>query len=161
MNVENPFSHVDGDGDVRMVDITNKKVTRRLASASCRMEMKPQTLQAIVEDRIRKGNVFTVAKVAAISAAKRTGDLIPLCHSLAPEHVDVQFTTDLKKGELFIRTTVTVNARTGAEMEALQAASQAALTIYDMCKAVDRGMRITDIELVRKEGGKSGAWKNE
>lgn len=161
MNVENPFSHVDGDGDVRMVDITNKKVTRRLASASCRMEMKPQTLQAIVEDRIRKGNVFTVAKVAAISAAKRTGDLIPLCHSLAPEHVDVQFTTDLKKGELFIRTTVTVNARTGAEMEALQAASQAALTIYDMCKAVDRGMRITDIELERKEGGKSGTWKNE
>jgi cyclic pyranopterin phosphate synthase len=161
MNVENPFSHVDGDGDVRMVDVTKKKITRRLASASCRIEMKPQTLQAIVEDRIRKGNVFTVAKVAAISAAKRTGDLIPLCHSLAPEHVDVRFTPDLKTGELFIQTTVTVNARTGAEMEALQAASQAALTIYDMCKAVDRGMRITDIELVRKEGGKSGTWKRE
>jgi len=161
MNVENPFSHVDSDGDVRMVDVTKKKITRRLASASCRVEMKPQTLQAIVEDRIRKGNVFTVAKVAAISAAKRTGDLIPLCHSLAPEHVEVQFTPDMKRGELFIQTTVAVNARTGAEMEALQAASQAALTIYDMCKAVDRGMRITDIELVHKEGGKSGTWKRE
>ena len=161
MNVEKPFSHVDGDGDVRMVDVTKKKITRRLASASCRVEMKPQTLQAIVEDRIRKGNVFTVAKVAAISAAKRTGDLIPLCHSLAPEHVDVQFTPDLKTGELFIQTTVTVNARTGAEMEALQAAAQAALTIYDMCKAVDRGMRITNLELTAKEGGLSGIWRRE
>jgi cyclic pyranopterin phosphate synthase len=155
------FSHVDGDGDVRMVDITDKEISRRIASARCLVEMKPQTLEAIVEDRIRKGNVFTVAKVAAISAAKRTGDLIPLCHPLAPEHVDVYFKPEQKTGELVIQTTVTVTARTGAEMEALQSAAQAALTIYDMCKAVDRDMRITNLELIHKEGGRSGIWKKE
>jgi len=161
MSVKDSFSHMDGDGNVRMADIAKKKITRRVATASCRVEMKPQTLTAIVEDGIRKGNVFTVAKVAAISAAKRTGELIPLCHSLAPEHVDVHFTPEPQTGELKIQTTVTVTARTGAEMEALQAAAQAALTIYDMCKAVDRGMRITSLELISKEGGKSGTWKRE
>ena len=161
MEFKDTFSHMDEDGNARMVDIGAKKVTRRVAVASCRVAMKPETLQAIVDDRIRKGNVFTVAKVAAISAAKRTGELIPLCHSLAPEHVDVQFMPVLQTGELKIQTTVTVTARTGAEMEALQAAAQAALTIYDMCKAVDRGMRITNLELISKEGGKSGTWKRE
>jgi cyclic pyranopterin phosphate synthase len=152
---------MDEDGNVRMVDIGEKKVTRRVAVASCRVAMKPETLQAIVDDRIRKGNVFTVAKVAAISAAKRTGELIPLCHSLAPEHVDVLFQPELQAGELEIRTAVTVTAKTGAEMEALQAAAQAALTIYDMCKAVDREMRITGLGLISKEGGKSGTWRRE
>ena len=161
MSVKESFSHMDGDGNVRMVDITEKKITRRSAAASCSVEMKTQTLAAIVENRIRKGNVFTVAKVAAISAAKRTGELIPLCHALAPEYVDVQFAPDLKSGELEIQTSVTVTARTGAEMEALQAAAQAALTIYDMCKAVDRDMRITGLQLISKEGGKSGTWKRE
>jgi cyclic pyranopterin phosphate synthase len=160
MKSKNGFSHVDEDGDVRMVDITEKDISRRIASAQCKVLMKAQTLTAIVEDRIRKGNVFTVAKVAAISAAKRTDELIPLCHSLAPEHVDVHFSPDLQSGELTIQTTVSVIARTGAEMEALQAAAQAALTIYDMCKAVDRGMRITDLCLTHKEGGKSGTWNS-
>lgn len=161
MEYKDTFSHIDEDGNARMVDIGAKKITRRVAVASCRVVMKPETLQAIVDDRIRKGDVFTVAKVAAISAAKRTGELIPLCHPLAPEHVDVHFQPELQAGELEIRTSVTVTAKTGAEMEALQAAAQAALTIYDMCKAVDRGMRITGLGLISKEGGKSGTWKRE
>ncbi|MCK4924428.1 MAG: cyclic pyranopterin monophosphate synthase MoaC [Spirochaetes bacterium] len=161
MEYKDTLSHIDEDGNARMVDIGAKKITRRVAVASCRVVMKPETLQAIVDDRIRKGDVFTVAKVAAISAAKRTGELIPLCHPLAPEHVDVHFQPELQAGELEIRTSVTVTAKTGAEMEALQAAAQAALTIYDMCKAVDRGMRITGLGLISKEGGKSGTWKRE
>ncbi len=161
MKLKDSFSHMDEDGNVYMVDIGKKRVTRRVAVASCKVSMKPETLQAIVHDRIRKGNVFTVAKVAAISAAKRTGELIPLCHSLAPEHVDVHFKPELHAGELEIRTAVTVTAKTGAEMEALQAAAQAALTVYDMCKAVDRGMRITGLMLISKEGGKTGTWKRE
>ncbi len=161
MEYKDTFSHIDEDGNARMVDIGAKKITRRVAVASCRVVMKPETLQAIVDDRIRKGDVFTVAKVAAISAAKRTGELIPLCHPLALEHVDVHFQPELQAGELEIRTSVTVTAKTGAEMEALQAAAQAALTIYDMCKAVDRGMRITGLGLISKEGGKSGTWKRE
>ena len=161
MELKDKFSHMDEDGNVYMVDIGKKRVTRRVAMASCKVFMKPETLQAIVHDRIRKGNVFTVAKVAAISAAKRTGELIPLCHSLAPEHVDVHFKPELQAGELEIRTAVTVTAKTGAEMEALQAAAQAALTVYDMCKAVDRGMRITGLMLISKEGGKTGTWKRE
>lgn len=161
MEYKDTLSHIDEDGNARMVDIGAKKITRRVAVASCRVVMKPETLQAIVDDRIRKGDVFTVAKVAAISAAKRTGELIPLCHPLALEHVDVHFQPELQAGELEIRTSVTVTAKTGAEMEALQAAAQAALTIYDMCKAVDRGMRITGLGLISKEGGKSGTWKRE
>lgn len=161
MEYKDTLSHIDEDGNARMVDIGAKKITRRVAVASCRVVMKPETLQAIVDDRIRKGDVFTVAKVAAISAAKRTGELIPLCHPLALEHVDVHFQPELQAGELEIRTAVTVTAKTGAEMEALQAAAQAALTIYDMCKAVDRGMRITGLGLISKEGGKSGTWKRE
>ena len=155
------FSHIDEDGNARMVDIGTKKVTRRVAVASCTVRMKTETLQAIVENSITKGNVFTIAKVAAITAAKRTGELIPLCHSLSPEHVEVQFQPDVGRGVLEIRTSVTVTAKTGAEMEALQAAAQAGLTIYDMCKAVDRGIRISGIELISKEGGKSGEWKRK
>jgi cyclic pyranopterin phosphate synthase len=123
--------------------------------------MRPETLQAILDDRIVKGNVFTVAKIAAISAAKRADELSPLCHTLPLEHVDVQFRHRQQSGELEILSEVVVTAKTGAEMEALQAAAQAALTIYDMCKAVDKGMRITDLELTGKEGGKSGTWKRE
>jgi cyclic pyranopterin phosphate synthase len=161
MSDTNRFSHLDEDGYARMVDIGGKTTTRRVAVASCRVHMKPDTLHAITEHRIRKGNVYTVAKVAAITAAKRTGDLIPLCHPLAPEHVDVEFGQDTEGGVLVITSSVTVTAKTGAEMEALQAAAQAALTVYDMCKADDRGMTITDLRLVSKEGGASGSWKRE
>ena len=155
------LSHLDEAGGAYMVDIGEKEVTRRVAAASCRMQMKPSTLKAVVEDRIKKGNVFTVAKIAAIGAAKRTGDLIPLCHGLAPEHVDVRFLHDAENGMLEIKTSVTVTAKTGAEMEALEAAAQAALAVYDMCKAVDRDIVITDLRLIAKEGGKSGAWRRE
>jgi len=155
------FSHLDHKGDARMVDIGDKAPTRRVAVASCRVHMKPETLKAVMDDRIKKGNVFTVAKVAAISAAKRTGELIPLCHPLSPEHVDVHFSQDVEGGILEITTSVTVTAKTGAEMEALQAAAQAALTVYDMCKAVDRGITISDLQLISKEGGKSGPWKRQ
>jgi cyclic pyranopterin phosphate synthase len=144
-----------------MVDIGEKRTTRRVAAASCRLAMKTGTLEAIAEERIKKGDVFTVAKIAGISAAKKVADLIPLCHPLAPEHIDIAFHPDSAAGILEIRATVTVRARTGAEMEALQAAAQAALTVYDMCKAVDRGMIITDLRLIRKEGGESGLWTGE
>jgi cyclic pyranopterin phosphate synthase len=155
------FSHLDENGGARMVDIGEKEITRRVAVAACRMHMKPATLQAVIEDRIKKGNVFTVAKIAAIGAAKRTGDLIPLCHGLSPEHVDVCFVHDVEKGILEITASVRVTAKTGAEMEALQAAAQASLAVYDMCKALDRGIVITDLRLIAKEGGKSGTWKRE
>ncbi len=123
--------------------------------------MKPETLRAISEDRIKKGNVFTVAKIAGISAAKKTGELIPLCHPLSPEHIDIAFHPEPEKGILMVNSSVSVTAKTGAEMEALQAVAQAALTVYDMCKAVDRGITITELQLIHKEGGKSGEWKRE
>jgi cyclic pyranopterin phosphate synthase len=123
--------------------------------------MKPVTLRAIVEERILKGNVFTSAKVAGILAAKKVGELIPLCHTLAVDRIGVDFESDLERGILTITSEVVVRAKTGAEMEALQAAVQAALAVYDMCKAVDRGMVISEIALVEKRGGKSGLWKRK
>jgi len=155
------FSHIDESGNVRMVDVGEKNITRRTAAARCRVLMKKATLKDITGDRIKKGNVFTASEIAGILAAKKVGELIPLCHSLSPDQIGVTFHPDRDNGTLEIRSTVTVTARTGAEMEALQAVVQAALTVYDMCKAVDRGMTITDIQLVRKEGGKSGLWKRE
>jgi cyclic pyranopterin phosphate synthase len=155
------FTHLDSSGGVRMVDVGGKEITRRVAVAACRMHMKPDTLKAIVEDRIKKGSVLTVAKIAAIGAAKRTGELIPLCHGLSPDHVDVRFEHDVSEGVLDITASVTVHAKTGAEMEALQAAAQASLTVYDMCKAVDRGIVISDLRLIEKEGGKSGRWRRK
>jgi cyclic pyranopterin phosphate synthase len=159
MNEELSFSHVDESGNARMVDIGGKEPTRRTAVASCKVLMRPETLASVLQHRNRKGNVFTVAQIAGITAAKRTGELIPLCHSLAPEHIDVRFEHDASKGMLEIIASVTVTAKTGAEMEALQAASQAALTVYDMCKAADRGMVISELRLLRKEGGASGLWE--
>jgi len=155
------FSHIDGSGNVRMVDVGNKKVTKRTAKAGCVILMEPATLKAISENKIKKGNVLTAAKIAGIFAAKKVDSLIPMCHSLPIDHVDIQFITESGKGKLDIRSSVSVNARTGAEMEALQAVAQAALTVYDMCKSVDRGMIISDIRLMEKSGGKSGLWKRE
>ena len=123
--------------------------------------MRSDTLRMIVEKEAPKGDVFAAARVAGIMAAKRTGELVPLCHPLPLELVDVRFQPDAASGVLVIESRVVVTAKTGAEMEALQAASQAALTVYDMCKAVDRGMTITDLMLVEKSGGKSGTWKRE
>jgi len=155
------FTHIDENGNLRMVDVGDKAVTRRVAKAHCMVLMKHATLNAITEDRVEKGNVFATAQIAGILAAKRVGELIPLCHALSPDQIVVSFAPDMQRGVLEITGMVGVHAKTGAEMEALQAVSTAALTVYDMCKAVDRGMSITDLELLEKEGGKSGRWQRK
>jgi cyclic pyranopterin phosphate synthase len=155
------FSHLDETGRLRMVDVSGKRVTKRTAVARCRVVMKPETIHLIMEEEVPKGDVLAAARVAGVMAAKRTGELVPLCHPLPIEFVDVRFEPDAVSGVLVIEAAVVVTAKTGAEMEALEAASQAALTVYDMCKAVDRGMTITDLMLVEKSGGKSGTWKRK
>jgi cyclic pyranopterin phosphate synthase len=150
------LSHVDARGRARMVDVGAKATTQRQAIAAARVVMQPATLALIVAGGLPKGDVLTVARVAGIAAAKETSRLIPLCHPLLLTHVAVDFRPDVAAGVLAIETSVRLEGRTGAEMEALTAASIAALTIYDMCKAVDRGMTITDVRVLRKRGGKSG-----
>ena len=141
-----------------MVDVGGKAPTQREATAGARVVMRPATLALIVEGRLPKGDVLTVARVAGIAAAKETARLIPLCHPLLLTHVAVEFRPDVAAGILAIETSVRLEGRTGAEMEALTAASVAALTVYDMYKAIDRGMEITDLRLLRKRGGKSGEY---
>jgi cyclic pyranopterin phosphate synthase len=149
------FSHLDRRGEVRMVDIGEKPVTARRAVATGTVRMSRPALAALRRGRVAKGNVLTVAHTAAVLAAKRTADLIPLCHPLPLEHVEVAF--GLRRDRVDIQASVRLSARTGAEMEALTAVAVAALTIYDMCKAVDRGMEIGEIRLREKSGGRSGA----
>lgn len=150
------FTHFDEKGASRMVDVTDKAPTKRVATASGIVRMKPETLTEILQMRIKKGNVFEVARVAAIMAVKRTPDLIPMCHPLFISGVDVEFRTDEPKGIVEIDVTAKLSGQTGVEMEALTGVSVAALTIYDMCKAVDKEMVISDIRLLKKSGGKSG-----
>jgi cyclic pyranopterin phosphate synthase len=144
-----------------MVDVGDKDVTRREATARARVLMLPETLRLIQEGRAAKGDVLAVAQIAGVMAAKRTPDLIPLCHPLPITGVDLAFTFDEAGSAIEVQATVRVASRTGVEMEALTAASVAALTIYDMCKAVDRGMTITDVQLLYKAGGKSGVFQRE
>jgi cyclic pyranopterin phosphate synthase len=157
------WSHIDARGEARMVDVGSKSVTARTARAAARVRMREETRRQIVAGENPKGAVLTVARVAAIQAAKRTGELIPLCHPLPLEKVAVELSWDAAPpaGEaiLLIETEVAVTAKTGVEMEALTAAAIAALTVYDMCKAVDRGMRVEAVELIEKTGGRSGRWK--
>jgi cyclic pyranopterin phosphate synthase len=160
-HMDEKFTHLDGDGNIRMIDIGDKEPSKRVAKAVCRIKMKSSTLKAIATGVVKKGDVFTAAKIAGILAAKRVDELIPLCHSIPITHVDVDFTSDQERGVLTIHTEVSATAKTGAEMEALQAAAQAALTVYDMCKAVDREMVIFDLSLTEKSGGKSGKWKRK
>jgi cyclic pyranopterin phosphate synthase len=152
------LSHVDARGRARMVDVGGKAVTSRVAVAGARVLMRPATLRLIVSGAVPKGDVLAVARVAGIAAAKRTAELIPLCHPLPLSHVAVEFRPDAARGALDIETSVRLAGRTGAEMEALVAASVAALTVYDMCKAVEREIEITAVRLLRKSGGKSGAF---
>jgi cyclic pyranopterin phosphate synthase len=152
------LSHLDADGRARMVDVGDKPVTARLAVAAATVRMRPATLRMIAAGAVPKGDVLAVARLAGIAAAKRTADLIPLCHPLLLSHVDVELTPRRQGSRVDIEATVRLEGRTGAEMEALTAASVAALTIYDMCKAVDRDIEITAVRLLRKEGGKSGRW---
>lgn len=152
------FTHFDEEGRSRMVDVTAKTDTVREATAKGRIIMKPETLKLVLESRMEKGNVFEVARVAGIMAVKKTGDLIPMCHPLNVTAVDVYFFPDTEKSEIEIEVTAKLTGKTGIEMEALTGVSVAALTIYDMCKAVDKGMVISDVRLVKKSGGKSGTF---
>jgi cyclic pyranopterin phosphate synthase len=154
------LSHFDAAGASRMVDVGDKPTTRRRARASGRLRMAAETLAMIQGRRGAKGDVLEVARLAGIMAAKRTADLIPLCHPVAIESVAVDFTS-LDDRTLAIAATVQVEAKTGVEMEALTAVATAALTVYDMCKSVDRGITIHDIQLEEKSGGRSGHWQRE
>mgnify|MGYP001124261201 CR=1 FL=1 len=155
------LTHINEAGHVQMVDVGGKPDTERLAIARGAVVMRPETLRLIATDGLPKGDVLTTAQLAGIMAAKRTADLIPLCHPLALTKIDVDFEIDDAAWRVVITATVRTRGKTGVEMEALTAVSVAALTIYDMAKAVEKTMRITDIHLVRKEGGKSGLYSVE
>jgi cyclic pyranopterin monophosphate synthase len=148
------LSHVDDEGRIRMVDTGAKEITQRRAVAAARVLMNPATVTALREHRTPKGDPLEAARLAGIMAAKRTAELIPLCHPLPLTHIDVRAT--LEEAGVALEAEVSTNAQTGVEMEALTAVSVAALTVYDMCKALEKGMRITEIHLVSKTGGKSG-----
>jgi cyclic pyranopterin phosphate synthase len=153
------LTHIGNDGEARMVDVSDKDVTDRTATARGSVLMAPETLKLIIDGTVKKGDVISVARLAGIMAAKRTADLIPLCHPLALNKIDVDLSCDPDRNAVDIVATCRVSGRTGVEMEALTAVSTAALTVYDMCKAVDRGMQLADIRLVHKAGGKSGEFK--
>jgi cyclic pyranopterin phosphate synthase len=150
------FTHFDAAGQAHMVDVGDKDVTRRVARAGGRIAMRPATLAAIGAGSAKKGDVLGIARIAAIQAAKRTSDLIPLCHPLPLTRVAVEFTPDAAGSSIAIEVVAETLGRTGVEMEALTAAAVGLLTIYDMCKALDRGMRIEGVRLLEKTGGKSG-----
>jgi cyclic pyranopterin monophosphate synthase len=153
------FTHFDAEGKAVMVDVSDKDVTERIAEAKGSVIMQPATLKMIREGGVKKGDVLSVARLAGIMGAKRTPDLIPLCHPLALTSVTVNLTLDEARSAVDITATCKLKGRTGVEMEALTAVTVAALTVYDMCKAVDRGMRITEVRLTQKEGGKSGRYE--
>ncbi len=155
------LTHFDNSGRARMVDVTSKDTTVREATARGLVRMKPSTLQRIVQGQMSKGDVLAVAQVAGIMAAKRTPDLIPMCHPLPLTGVDMELRPNEEESTVEISATVRLAGRTGVEMEALAAVSVAALTVYDMCKAVDRGMEIDRIRLVKKSGGKSGSFSRD
>jgi cyclic pyranopterin phosphate synthase len=153
---EKKLSHMDESGRPRMVDVSGKSDTLRQAVARGVVRMQPATFRLIQQGEIAKGDVLSVAQLAGTIAAKRTPDLIPLCHPILLEDINVEFSPDEKTSTIEITTTVKSSGKTGVEMEALTATAVAALTIYDMCKAIDRGMKIDNIRLVKKSGGKSG-----
>jgi cyclic pyranopterin phosphate synthase len=150
------FTHLDKEGKVRMVDVGEKTETRRVAIAGGRVSMKADTLARIMDAKVKKGNVLETARIAGVMAAKKTSDLIPMCHPLNITHARIDFSFDTVKSTIEIEGEVSLTGRTGVEMEALTAVSVAALTIYDMCKSYDKGMTIADIYLKSKSGGKSG-----
>ena len=153
------LTHINENGDAQMVDVSDKNNTAREAKAGAVVLMKPETLELIVSGSHKKGDVLAVARVAGIQAAKKCSELIPLCHPLMLSKVSIELTPNQEKSCIEIIATAKLNGKTGVEMEALTAASIAALTIYDMCKAVDRFMRIDNVQLLEKKGGKSGHWK--
>jgi len=161
MTSEPRLSHIDAAGRARMVDVSPKDETMRVAVARGRVLMQQETLRLLLRGEIAKGNVLTTAQVAGIMAAKHTHELIPMCHQLLLTGVDVDLTPDEGANAIEITATVRTTGKTGVEMEALTAVTVAGLTVYDMCKAVDRGMRLEAVRLVRKSGGKSGDYVGE
>jgi cyclic pyranopterin monophosphate synthase len=155
------LTHLDASGTARMVDVGGKPETRREAVATARVCMQPETMRLLQAGAHAKGDVLTVARIAGIQAAKKCAELIPLCHPLMLSSIDVEFVLDADASTVHITARCRLEGKTGVEMEALTAASVAALTIYDMCKAVDRGMLIRDIGLAEKRGGESGEWQRE
>lgn len=155
------LSHFDDQGAARMVDVSAKEETAREAVAEGYVFMLPATLSLILDRKVAKGDVFGVARIAGIMAAKKTAELIPLCHPLSLSSVEVSFEPDREKSCVHVTATVRITGRTGVEMEALTAVAAAGLTVYDMCKSADRSISITDIRLVKKAGGKSGTFERE
>jgi cyclic pyranopterin phosphate synthase len=155
------FTHLDDDGNAVMVDVSSKDITERTATAKGSVYMQPETMALIQAGGVKKGDVLSVAQLAGIMGAKKTPDLIPLCHPLSLSSVKVDLACDTIRNAVDITATCKLSGRTGVEMEALTAVSVAALTVYDMCKAVDRAMRIADIRLTHKSGGKSGTFEGE
>ena len=152
------LTHINSNGEAQMVDVSDKENTMREAKAGARVVMQSKTLDLIVSGSHKKGDVLSVAKIAGIQAAKKCSELIPLCHPLMLTKINVELTPNNEKNCIDITATAKLNGRTGVEMEALTAASIAALTVYDMCKAVDRFMTIDNVQLLEKKGGKSGHW---
>ena len=155
------LSHLDESGRARMVDVGDKDATRREARAEAWVSVSPETLGLISSQSLPKGDIFATARIAGMAAAKKTPDLIPLCHPLKLDTVEVDFEVDEEVSSIRVESCAMVTDRTGAEMEALVAAAVAALTIYDMCKAVERGAEIKSLRLLYKSGGKSGTWQRE
>ena len=155
------FTHLDDDGNAVMVDVTDKDATERTATAKGSVVMAPETMALILEGGVKKGDVLSVAQLAGIMAAKKTPNLIPLCHPLGLSSVKVNLTCDAERNAVDITATCKLTGQTGVEMEALTAVAVAGLTVYDMCKAIDRGMRLVDIRLTHKAGGKSGVFEAE
>jgi len=153
------LTHFNQSGEAHMVDVGQKAITQRIAVTTGYIEMLPSTLALIQNGEHKKGDVLSIARIAGIMASKKTADLIPLCHPLPITYVEVNFTIDVEKNRIHCHTTVKTNGQTGVEMEALAATQIALLTIYDMCKAVDRGMSINKVQLEQKSGGKSGHWQ--
>jgi cyclic pyranopterin monophosphate synthase len=153
------LTHLDGEGNARMVDVGDKPVTGRRAVARAVVRMAPETAAAVDAGDAPKGDVLGTARIAGIQAAKRTGELIPLCHPLALDHVDVDARVDAGAGTVTLTAEVRVTARTGVEMEAMTAAAVAALTVYDMVKGLERGVTVEDVRLISKSGGRSGHWQ--
>lgn len=153
------LTHINNQGDAQMVDVSDKAVTTRIAKAKSVVLMQAQTLALITSVQHKKGDVLAVARIAGIQAAKKCADLIPLCHPLMLSKISVELSANSKNSSVEIVATVKLDGKTGVEMEALTAVSVAALTVYDMCKAVDRGMIITQTQVLEKSGGKSGDWK--
>lgn len=153
---QSKLTHLNAAGNAHMVDVSDKPITKRTAITTGRITMNDEAFQALVEEKVSKGNVLGIARIAAIQGAKRTADLIPLCHPLPLTKINVEFTLEAETRSVITEIEVTTNGVTGVEMEALTATSIALLTIYDMLKAIDKRMEISDISLLRKKGGKSG-----